>query len=89
MPALSIEQLNARRDHINRNRDTPRLGGKPRADRMLSAETQRVWADAALEYVPTLEEEVADVFNEFRVWFRNLPPVALMLEYGDDESIPF
>lgn len=85
MPAISIEMLNRRRDL------KPASGGKnyARTDRIVSVATERAWAEAAAEYVPTVEEQIAVVFDDFRSFVRNLPPVALLAELGADEYIPF
>jgi hypothetical protein len=38
--------------------------------------------------MPSLEERVAAVFDDFRSWCANRLPIALQVECGDDE-IPF
>lgn len=86
MGRLSIDHLNRKREQLHAT-----SGGKnyAKTDRMISAATERVWAEAAREYVPTLEEQIADVFDDFRSFVRNLLPIDVVIELGRDDAIPF
>ena len=86
MGRLSIDHLNCKREQLHST-----AGGRnyAKTDRMISAQTERAWAEAAAEYVPTVEEQIADIFDDFRSFVRNLQPVALLAELGADEYIPF
>lgn len=86
MGRLSIDHLNRKREQLHAT-----SGGKnyAKSDRMISAATERAWAEAAAEHVPTLEEEVAAVFDDFRSFVRNLLPVDVVVELGRDDAIPF
>lgn len=90
MSRATYDYMIARRDGINRNSDGNRGGGinYAKRDHVMSAETRRAWAEAAADYVPSLEDQVAAVFDDFRSWCRNRTPLALMIELGADE-IPF
>lgn len=90
MARATHDYMLARKASQNRNRDGNSGAGVNYAlrDRALSAETQRAWSEAAAQYVPSLEDKVAAVFDDFRSWCRNREPIALMVELGTDE-IPF